>query len=155
MRPNPSIAFAVVLLGALLQVRCASGPAPIVVRVTSNPSDSLAKLRCPNIPQFTEQQEQTPARFRIPADFVRCEVDVSKENWQPQLVPITRDQIRGGGQPQVASADRITLQPGATPFSLLGALIVRWFHNIGVAMNERVNAEISPEIRIHVELKSN
>jgi hypothetical protein len=92
MRPSSSIVFTVVLLAALLSVRCASGPAPIVVRVTSTPSDSLARLR-----------------------------------------------------------DRITLQPDATPFSLVFALIGRWFHNVGEAINERVDAELSPEIRIHVE----
>jgi hypothetical protein len=132
-------------------IGCVSRPAPLIVRVTSEPRGAAAQFRCPNTPGVEEQQQRTPARFHVVPEFVRCEVELSKEGWSTRVVPIGRDLIQGGGPVTPARAP-ITFQRGATPFSVLGALIHRWFDNVTAGISEHLSTRLSPEVRVHVKL---
>lgn len=141
-----ALAVATVLTG------CASSkPVPLSVRVTSVPADADVQLHCP---QVEVQQGVTPAKFRIPPYATPCALTVSKSGYRDRRLDVTLDMLQPrGGLPPAPPPERIHFTEDATPFSLLGALIVRSLDNLGESVAQRVASAAIPDARIEVVLE--
>jgi hypothetical protein len=129
-------------------------PAPLAVRITSAPSGATAVLSCPTTPDVEPQTAKTPETFRIPMWASPCSVVVSKEGWVTREQTLQRDQLRARLDVRANTVEpRPTLQPGATPWSVLGLFIVRWLNNVGDTVSERVSTSITPDVTVHIVLE--
>jgi hypothetical protein len=133
---------------------CASyRPAPLSVRVTSTPSGAEAQLHCPNLPV---RQGSTPVTFRVPRYATPCALVLSKEGFKDKQVRLTLDELEKNGAGRVPAEPRpgpIQFTENATPFSVLGALIVRSLDNLRASASERLSTAIMPDAQISVILE--
>lgn len=127
-------------------------PAPLSVAITSDPEGANARLVCPNQPW---RQGVTPVTFRVPQYAIPCTLSLSKEGFAEQQLELNSDVLRENAivRSMAAPAPKpLTLEPTATPLSLLGAAIVRWLDNLGSTAMERVATAAVPDAQVHVIL---
>ncbi len=128
-----------------------SRPAPLNVRVTSAPAGAAAQLRCPNV---RVQSGVTPATFRVPPYATPCELLLSREGYRDKRLDVTLDMLQPRHSGYVAPPrEPIRFTDEATPFSLLGALLVRGVENLGAALADRATSAVVPDARIEVVLE--
>ena len=126
-------------------------PAPLSVRVTSVPAGADVQLRCPNV---EVQSGITPARFRVPQYATPCALTLSRNGYRDKQLDLTLDMLRTNGVAGTAPPpEPIHFTDEATPFSLLGALIVRSLKNLGARVAERIESAAVPDARIEVVLE--
>ena len=129
---------------------CASyKPAPLSVRVASIPKGANAELTCPNQPV---RSATTPATFRVPPYAMPCMLVVTKAGFETEQRDVRLDSVRTTSGP-AAPPRPIHFEENATPFSLLGALIVRSLDNLGARVAERATTALRPDVNITVELR--
>jgi hypothetical protein len=144
-----AICFALLLpaLGGCVSYR----PAPLSVRVSSVPTGAAVQLRCPNV---DVQKGTTPAKFRVPQYATPCALLLSRDGYRDKQLDVTLDMLRSDHLVHAASPpEPIRFTDEATPFSLLGALIVRSLENLGARVAERASSAIVPDARIEVVLE--
>lgn len=143
-----AIGFALLLpvVGGCVSYR----PAPLSVSVTSVPTGAAVQLRCPNV---DVQRGTTPAKFRVPQYATPCALLLSREGYRDKQLDLTLDMLRTGGAPPALPPEPIRFTDEATPFSLLGALIVRSLENLGARVSERASSALVPDARIEVVLE--
>lgn len=131
---------------------CASyRPAPLNVSVTSVPTRAAVELRCPNV---EVQRGTTPARFRVPQYATPCALSVSREGYRDRQLDLTLDMLQTTHAISPAPPPKpIHFTEEATPFSLLGALIVRGLENLGASIAERAVTAVVPDARVEVVLE--
>lgn len=144
-----TIIFAVSLAG------CVSyRPAPLSVSVTSIPAGARAKLSCPNM---DVQEGDTPSVFRVPRYATPCALVLSRDGFRSKQFALTLDLLQANScasRREAPPRKPIRFKEGATPFSLLGALIVRSLDNFAASVGESVGVAVMPDARINVILEA-
>jgi hypothetical protein len=126
-------------------------PAPLSVSITSVPAGADVQLRCPNV---DVQHGITPARFRIPQYATPCALRLSREGYRDKQLDLTLEMLQTRAPVRVGPPPKpIHFTDEATPFSLLGALIVRSLENLGTRIAERATTAAIPDSRIEVVLE--
>jgi hypothetical protein len=93
----------------------------------------------------------------VPRYATSCAIVLSRDGFRSKQVALTLDLLQANSYASRREAPPrklIRYKEGATPFTLLGALIVRSLDNFAASVGEGVTVAVMPDARINVILEA-